>query len=113
YKAGTTLMQTIVFNLLFPDGDLPVPLMDSSPWLDMRVLPLDKVMAKLEAQTHRRCIKTHLPLDGLPYFDDIKYIVIGRDPRDVFMSLVNHYGEHTPPFFERQVRLDAAPVRLR
>ena len=100
YKAGTTLTQTIVFNLLFPDGDLPMPVMDSSPWLDMRVIPLDKVMAKLEAQTHRRCIKTHLPLDGLPYFDGIKYIVIGRDPRDVFMSLVNHYGEHTPQFFE-------------
>jgi aryl sulfotransferase len=100
YKAGTTLTQTIVFNLLFPRGDAPVPLMDSSPWLDMRVIPLDKVLAKLEAQTHRRCIKTHLPLDGLPYFDEIKYIAIGRDPRDVFMSLVNHYGEHTPQFFE-------------
>jgi aryl sulfotransferase len=100
YKAGTTLTQTIVFNLLFPCGDAPVPLMDSSPWLDMRVIPLDKVLAKLEAQTHRRCIKTHLPLDGLPYFDEIKYIAIGRDPRDVFMSLVNHYGEHTPQFFE-------------
>jgi aryl sulfotransferase len=100
YKAGTTWTQTIVFNLLFPDGDAPMPVMDSSPWLDMRVLPLDKVMAKLEAQTHRRCIKTHLPLDGLPYFDEIKYIMVGRDPRDVFMSLVNHYGEHTAQFFE-------------
>jgi aryl sulfotransferase len=100
YKAGTTLTQTIVFNLLFPNGDLPTPVMDSSPWLDMRVIPFDKVMAKLEAQTHRRCIKTHLPLDGLPYFDDVQYIAIGRDPRDVFMSLVNHYGEHTPQFFE-------------
>ena len=100
YKAGTTLTQTIVFNLLFPNGDAPVPVMDSSPWLDMRVIPLDKVMAKLEAQTHRRCIKTQLPLDGLPYFDEVKYIAIGRDPRDVFMSLVNHYGEHTPQFFE-------------
>lgn len=100
YKTGTTLTQTIVFNLLFPEGDLPGPLMDSSPWLDMRVLPLDRVMEKLEAQTHRRCIKTHLPLDGLPWFDTIKYVVVGRDPRDVFMSLVNHYGEHTPQFFE-------------
>lgn len=100
YKAGTTLMQTIVFNLLFPDGDTPVPVMDSSPWLDMRVIPLDKVLAKLGAQTHRRCIKTHLPLDGLPYFDEVRYIMVGRDPRDVFMSLVNHYGEHTPQFFE-------------
>jgi aryl sulfotransferase len=100
YKAGTTLMQTIVANLLFPDGDLPAPAMDLSPWLDMRVWPIEKVMQKLQAQTHRRCIKTHLPLDGLRFFDKIKYIVIGRDPRDVFMSLFNHYSEHTPQFFE-------------
>lgn len=100
YKAGTTLTQTIVFNLLFPGGDAPVPVMDSSPWLDFRVIPLEKVLQKLESQTHRRCIKTHLPLDGLPYFDEVRYIAIGRDPRDVFMSLVNHYGEHTPAFFE-------------
>lgn len=100
YKTGTTLAQTIVFNLLFPEGDLPGPVMDLSPWLDMRVHPLDKVTLKLEAQTHRRCIKTHLPLDALPYFDHIKYVVVGRDPRDAFMSLVNHYGEHTPQFFE-------------
>jgi hypothetical protein len=31
YKAGTTLTQTIVFNLLFPNGDAPAPVMDSSP----------------------------------------------------------------------------------
>jgi aryl sulfotransferase len=28
----------------------------------------------LEAQEHRRFIKTHLPLDGLPYFPQVKYI---------------------------------------
>ncbi len=96
YKAGTTLTQTIVANLLFPDGDLPGPVTEFMPWLDMRAAPLEVVRATLEAQTHRRCLKTHLALDGLPFFDEIKYVVVGRDPRDVFMSLVNHYGEHTP-----------------
>jgi aryl sulfotransferase len=100
YKAGTTLTQTIIANLLFPNGDLPGPVTAIMPWLDMRVAPLEQVTAILEAQTHRRCIKTHLALDGLPFFDQIKYVVVGRDPRDVFMSLVNHYGEHTPQFFE-------------
>ena len=66
------------------------------PWLDLRMAPLEEVRAKLDAQTHRRCIKTHLPLDGVPFFDEIKYVVVGRDGRDVFMSLVNHYGGHTP-----------------
>src|SRR5689334_16336013 len=91
YKSGTTLTQTIVTNLIFPDGDMPASVGDISPWLDLRVAPLQEVIATLEAQTHRRCIKTHLPLDGLPFFDNVQYLVVGRDPRDVFMSLVNHY----------------------
>lgn len=100
YKAGTTLMQQIVANLLFPNGDIPEPAQQLMPWLDFRVAPLEEVRKKLDAQTHRRCIKTHLALDGVPYFDEVKYIVVGRDARDVFMSLVNHYGNHTPEAFE-------------
>jgi aryl sulfotransferase len=56
-------------------------------------------MAALDAQTHRRYIKTHLPLDGLPYSPDVKYIVVGRDARDVFMSYWNHYSSHTDAFY--------------
>ncbi|HAJ76973.1 MAG TPA: sulfotransferase [Gammaproteobacteria bacterium] len=100
YKAGTTLTQTIVTNLLFPNDDMPGSVSSISPWLDMRLSPLDETLATLEAQTHRRCIKTHLALDGLPYFEELKYVVVGRDPRDVFMSLVNHYGGHTVQFYE-------------
>jgi aryl sulfotransferase len=100
YKAGTTLVQTIVTNLIFPNGDMPGPVSSVSPWLDMRVMPLDEVKAVLAGQTHRRCIKTHLPLDGLRFHDDVKYVMVGRDPRDVFMSLLNHWGSHTPEFYE-------------
>lgn len=100
YKAGTTLAQTIVTNMLFPHGDMPGSVSAISPWLEMRLGPLDEILTSLEAQTHRRCLKTHLPLDGLPFFDEVKYVVVGRDPRDVFMSLVNHYGSHTPQFYE-------------
>jgi len=100
YKAGTTLTQTIIANMLFPNGDMPAPVMDLMPWLDMRIEPLEAVKKKLDAQSHRRCLKTHLALDGVPFFDEIKYVVVGRDARDVFMSLVNHYGNHTPAAFE-------------
>ena len=98
YKAGTTFTQTIVGNMLFPDGDLPGPASFISPWLDMRVFPLELVLGQLEAQTHRRYIKTHTPLDGLPYYRDVKYICVSRDPRDVFASLLNHWGNHTDEF---------------
>lgn len=88
-------MQTIVGNLLFPDGDLPGPASFISPWLDFRPIPLEMVLGQLEAQEHRRYIKTHTPLDGLPYFPEAKYLCVSRDLRDVFMSLLNHWGSHT------------------
>ena len=109
YKAGTTFTQTIVGNLLFPDGNLPGPAVAISPWLDMRITPLELVLGELEAQPHRRFIKSHLPLDGLPYFESIKYICVSRDPRDVFMSLLNHWGNHTPEFY---VMLNNVPGRV-
>ena len=99
YKAGTTLMQTIVGNLLFPNGELPGPASFISPWLDFRPIPLEIVLGQLEAQEHRRYIKTHTPLDGLPYLPQAKYLCVSRDPRDVFMSLLNHWGSHTEEFY--------------
>jgi aryl sulfotransferase len=96
YKAGTTWMQNILANLVFWDGEIPGPVMEVSPWIGMRVRPLEPQLAMLDAQTHTRFLKSHLPLDGLPYREDVKYIVVGRDARDVFMSLWNHYGNYTP-----------------
>ncbi len=101
YKAGTTFMQTIVGNLLYPDDDAPEPLTHLSPWVDMRTVPLELILGRLDRQETRRFIKTHLPLDGLPYHAETKYIMVGRDPRDVFMSLLNHWGNHTDDFFDR------------
>ena len=95
YKTGTTWMQTIVANLLFPDGQFPAPVSAMSPWLDMALPPLEEIAQALEAQTHRRFIKTHLALDGLPFFETARYVVVGRDIRDVFMSIWNHHSDYT------------------
>src|SRR5260221_8345223 len=94
YKSGTTWMQTIVMHLIFQDLQIR-PIWEFSPWLDNAwTKPLPEVIQMLEQQTHRRFIKTHLPLDGLPYYAQNKYIVVGRDARDVFMSLWNHYSNY-------------------
>jgi len=90
YKAGTTWVQMICALLILQQPKLPQSLSSISPWLEMRINPLDEVLATFAAQTHRRFIKTHTPLDGIPYWDDATYLYCGRDPRDVFMSLVNH-----------------------
>ena len=96
YKSGTTWMQQILHGLVF-QGDPEAPaLWEASPWLDERfVAPLEEVGAAIAAQTHRRFLKSHLPLDGLPYYPQVKYVVVARDARDVFMSLWNHYNNYT------------------
>ena len=44
-KSGTTWTQQIVSQLVF-DGAEDVPIIDVAVWLDMRVLPLDDVLAE-------------------------------------------------------------------
>lgn len=76
--------------LIFRTPELPAPLSTLSPWLDMNTRPLDAVLADLDAQTHRRFIKTHTPLDGLPWDERVTYVHVARDPRDVALSWDNH-----------------------
>lgn len=100
-KAGTTWMQRIVSLLIFGTGPLPDVLTKVSPWIDCRYTdPLDEVVARIDAQRHRRFLKTHLPVDALPFSEDVRYIVVGRDTRDVFMSLWNHYRNYTDMMYE-------------
>jgi aryl sulfotransferase len=89
-KCGTTWTQTIVAALLFPSGDVPSRVMEVAPWIDARFNPLDEIIARLEAQEHRRSVKTHTPADGIPWYPTGSYIVVGRDGRDAFMSFLNH-----------------------
>ena len=65
-KCGTTWMQMICSLLIFQQPVPPRPLAELSPWLDMSTKSRADVFALLDAQRHRRFIKTHTPLDGLP-----------------------------------------------
>ncbi len=86
-KSGTTWVQMICALLIFETPILPRSLPELSPWLDWLVLPRDEVLADLESQTHRRFIKTHTPLDGLPLDERATYIVVARHPLDAAVSL--------------------------
>jgi aryl sulfotransferase len=92
-KSGTTWMQMICALLVFQTAELPAPLAELSPWLDWLVAPRDQVFARLDAQTHRRFIKTHTPLDGIPLSPLATYIVVGRHPLDMAVSLY-HQGNN-------------------
>ena len=95
-KCGTTWTQTIVVTLLFQPGDPPAPVMSLAPWLDARFNPIEDLVANLNTQPHRRSIKTHTPADGIPWYPDASYIVVARDGRDAFMSLLNHMRSMRP-----------------
>jgi aryl sulfotransferase len=90
-KAGTTWVQQIVAQLLF-GGDPDLAVAEMSPWLDLRVPPKAVKLPVVEAQTHRRFLKTHLPVDALRFSPTAKYVYIGRDGRDVVWSMYNHHA---------------------
>jgi len=95
-KVGTTWMQQIV-NLLVFQSPAPRPLWELSPWIDCRFRePIDQMLSRIEAHTHRRFLKSHLPFDALTLYDEVKYIHVARDGRDACMSLLNHSNSMIP-----------------
>ncbi len=65
-KAGTTWTQQIVAELVL-GGTETVNVHALSPWVCSRTAPFPERLALLEAQTHRRFLKTHLPVDALVF----------------------------------------------
>jgi aryl sulfotransferase len=92
-KSGTTWMQMICALLIFQTPDLPAPLPALSPWLDWLIVPREEVIDRLQAQQHRRFIKTHTPLDGIVLDPRATYIVVARHPLDMAVSLF-HQGSN-------------------
>ncbi len=104
-KSGTTWMQQIVSQLIFK-GEEGLNVSEMSPWLDLRLPPAPVKLEALEAQTHRRFIKTHLPVDALVFNPAVKYLYIARDGRDAVWSMHNHQINMTPEMMEA---LNTAP----
>ncbi len=93
-KSGTTWMQQIVGQLLF-NGDPDLQVWRLSPWLDFRLDPKPEKLALLAAQSHRRFIKTHLPLDALVFSPQARYVYVARDGRDAAWSMYHHQAKFT------------------
>jgi aryl sulfotransferase len=106
-KCGTTWTQMLCALLIFDGPDFPAPLNQLSLWLDKCTVPLAEMTAAYAAQTHRRFIKTHTPLDGVPRQADFTYLVVGRDPRDAAISFEHHAANMD---FAHLVELRAAVV---
>ncbi len=89
-KCGTTWMQSITMMLIFGKPGMDISIRETSLWLDCAFRDLEDTAKRLNGQTHRRCIKTHTPLDGITYSPDATYIVVYRHPMDVHFSMRKH-----------------------
>jgi aryl sulfotransferase len=98
-KSGTTWVQQIVAQLIF-NGQEGIEVAEMSPWVDLRVPPKEVQLEILESQTHRRFMKTHLPIDALVFSQKAKYIYIGRDGRDVLWSFYNHHSTANKDWYD-------------
>lgn len=107
-KAGTTWVQQIVSQLIF-NGEEGLEVAEMSPWMDLRVPPKQEKLPEVEAQKHRRFMKTHLPVDALTFSPKAKYIYIGRDGRDVVWSMYNHHARANDSWYEA---LNETPGRV-
>ena len=90
-KCGTTWMQMMCALVVFQTAELPGRLTDLSPWVDVLTVKAEDVHAQVAAQRHRRFMKSHTPLDGLPFGRLVTYITVARDPRDVALSWDDHF----------------------
>lgn len=106
-KHGTTWMQMICLLLVHGTPELPAPLGVLSPWIDTRYEERAAVFDRLAAQNHRRVIKTHTPLDGVPLDPRVHYVVVARHPLDAAVSL-RHQGDNIDR--SRQAELSGMPV---
>jgi aryl sulfotransferase len=98
-KSGTTWTQQMIGQMLF-GGDPSLEVAEMSPWLDLRIPPKEVKLPLVEAQTHRRFLKTHLPVDALVFSPKAKYVYIGRDARDVVWSAYNHHANANSAWYE-------------
>jgi hypothetical protein len=87
-KCGTTWTTSIVTMLCRNATDIAPQMLVH--WVDAEIVPIDEVAAGLEAAPGRRCIKTHTPMDGIPWRADAHYIAVYRHPVDMYLSLRKH-----------------------
>jgi aryl sulfotransferase len=89
-KSGTTWSQAILMMLIHQQAVADRTVWNDSLWLDCNFRDQKELARRLEDQPHRRCIKSHTPLDGICYSPDATYITVYRHSIDVHFSLERH-----------------------
>lgn len=89
-KCGTTWSQAILMMIIHGQAVTDRMVWRDSVWLDCAFRATDTQIAMLNDQTHRRCIKSHTPFDGISYREDMTYLSVYRHPVDMHFSMMKH-----------------------
>ena len=99
-KCGTTWSQAMLMMLIHGEAVHDRDIWRTSLWLDCAFRDQVEIAAKLDAQTHRRCIKSHTPMDGIAYDPEAIYFAVYRHPIDVHFSMQTHVSNMEADFMD-------------
>lgn len=99
-KCGTTWMLHQVMMLIHGRAVENAGGSDQAPWLDCGFRDREAIKGFLGGLERRRCIKSHTPMDGVPYAADLTYIVVYRHPVDAHFSMRTHVDNMTPDWLD-------------
>jgi hypothetical protein len=94
-KSGTNWMMQIAHQLIWHgEGEFEhihsvVPWPDIKvmpPWMRNYAIPLEDARDWETSPEQKRVIKTHFDWELLPYSEEARYIMVIRDPKDIFVS---------------------------
>ena len=106
-KSGTNWMMQIAHQLAFHGNADYDHIHSVVAWPDIAMMgpmnhyaiPIDDPSVWMASPEQKRVIKTHLDFDWLPYSTDARYIIVIRDPKDVFVSSYFFFVKNGPLSF--------------
>lgn len=102
-KCGTTWTLSIVMMLIHGRVTGDAGNREEAPWLDCAFRDRPAIAAFLDGLERRRCIKSHTPMDGIPYAVEPTYIVVYRHPVDVHFSFRSHIENMKDDFLDHLI----------
>ncbi|HVH99368.1 MAG TPA: sulfotransferase domain-containing protein [Enhygromyxa sp.] len=104
-KSGTTWTMNIVHQLRTGGDPDFADIYAEVPWLEFVEHPrrtAEEVVARIDSMPadRRRAFKSHSAPPMLPYLDDVKYVVIVRNPEEAIASLEPFMRQHTAEWLE-------------
>jgi aryl sulfotransferase len=99
-KCGTTWMLNIVMMLIHGKVVPDAGGSHQAPWVDCNFRDRREITDFLDGLTRRRCIKSHTPMDGVPYASEPTYIVVYRHPVDMHFSMRTFSGNLKHNWFD-------------